>query len=183
MEWAVIVSAVFLIIASNYLTNRIGESHYREKDEIYDLFHSILPDVSDYEGYYFVIFTIILAVLFLQLTTKNKIEFGLKLLIIWLMRAITISVTILPPHEKCSTPVNDLGSVLNGGCHDKIFSGHTASLALLSIYLVRQKILSTPIAVLLNTVNVASILLTRGHYTVDIVIALFITYFVYEMDV
>ncbi len=180
MEWIISIISILVIIFSNYLTNRIGEEHYRKTTAIYDLFHSLLPDWHDYEGLFEVVFGVILILLFFLLSGPNKVDFFTKLIIIWLIRSITISVTILPPHEKCNVPFNHI-SMLSGGCHDKIFSGHTASLFLATLLLMKQRTLSIPTAVMLNAANVFFILITRGHYTVDIILALFITYFVNTM--
>jgi PAP2 superfamily C-terminal len=177
MELILIPLGVLLIFFSNYLTNRLGENHYRESNEIYDLFFSYLPDLHPYESTYSVTFGIFLILSFLLLNFSNKKEFATKLFIIFLIRAITIPTTILPPSYS-SCDFDSFVSTVNGGCYDRIFSGHTAAGLLMTIFLVKQGILNLSTAILLNVVNIFAILSTRAHYSIDIVIALFITYFV-----
>jgi hypothetical protein len=98
-------------------------------------------------------------------------------IVIFMIRSVTTIVTILPKHKECK--IEDK-LIFVGGCHDKIFSGHFVSVFLATILYLKNKWISMPILVLINIINSVSILLSRGHYTIDIIVAFFVTLFVYQ---
>jgi len=108
-------------------------------------------------------------------------EFFGKFLIILLVRALTIVSTILPKHEKCDDNLNWY-DYIRGQCYDKVFSGHISFVLLLCLIMLREKILSVPTFFAILTTQFASIILTRSHYTVDVILGIVITYLVYDGD-
>ena len=116
--------------------------------------------------------------------------------IIYYYRAITMAVTVLPKPDmryECRPRVEHLTgliivervlTIISGGglsingrhvlCCDYIFSGHTANLTLILSYLVASRALHT-LSLLLSVLGVTSLLLGRGHYTIDVVVAYYIT--------
>ena len=88
-------------------------------------------------------------------------------------RALSFSSTLLPDSSQtCHT------SIFTGSCYDLIYSGHVM-IMLLSILLGQHFFVLHPIinAIFLVDLAVTSILVivTRNHYTVDVVIALLMT--------
>merc|ERR1711974_154936 len=82
--------------------------------------------------------------------------------------------------QRVLTILSGGGLSINGKhvlCGDYIFSGHTATL-LLSYLVVRQysgsRALQT-VCLLLSVLGVTFLLLGRGHYTIDVVVAYYIT--------
>ncbi|KAG0182316.1 sphingomyelin synthase [Apophysomyces sp. BC1034] len=137
-------------------------------------------------------------------------NWSLRLLLLrrWLMimgalyvfRGITLLVTTLPSplFENCEPPEVELtGSfgerlaflfiMITGNassCTDNIFSGHTAAMiSCVMIWRIHSRchwILSW-IAYLTVTASILMMCFTRFHYTVDIVLALFITYMAWRI--
>jgi len=62
-----------------------------------------------------------------------------------------------------------------GGCHDKMFSGHTTVAILSSLFLVKYYPEYILHIALLNVVLLLSIISSRDHYTIDVLIALIIS--------
>ncbi|KAI9228256.1 MAG: hypothetical protein DHS80DRAFT_6277, partial [Piptocephalis tieghemiana] len=123
--------------------------------------------------------------------------------IFWIMgalywyRAITLTVTTLPAtHQDCPPVITNgfsFGGALKasidmifGGvkaCTDNIFSGHTMFL-MTCVFQWRMYCRFKPFAWLVYAIALAGILLidfTRLHYTVDIVLAMFITWGAYTI--
>lgn len=95
-----------------------------------------------------------------------------------LMRAAATAVTILPPaYEGCHSDY----LLLRGGCYDKVFSGHTAYQLLAALHARRLAfpagrknayaayLLFVPVLV-----EACLLVATREHYTVDVLIAVFL---------
>jgi hypothetical protein len=116
---------------------------------------------------------------------------------LYLYRAVTISVTTLPPPRKCepvmlasTTPVLDVfwtGIRMFTGdikaCTDNIFSGHTMILVSCALHwriYVRRKYIAYYVYVHM-LVGIYTIVATNMHYTVDVILAMFITYGMYAI--
>lgn len=94
-----------------------------------------------------------------------------------LCRVLCSASTILPPlknyHDKYR-----LGGI-NGTGTEYIFSGHASYSALTAIYLYRKSLVSLPVLIIYNLISQLLIVLTRNHYTVDVVLAWIITPLIY----
>ncbi|KAI7832154.1 hypothetical protein BX661DRAFT_179901 [Kickxella alabastrina] len=115
--------------------------------------------------------------------------------ILYFIRSITISVTTLPPSiNTCeitvpqsmwqvikATPDILAGNI--GQCTDKIFSGHTAILVISTLFWLRYATHWAFIAysVVHTFIGIMSVLTTRYHYTVDVVLGFLLTYFVHHV--
>ena len=185
MELLYFLILLIFIIISNYITLKIGNKFYKDKEnvELFDIFHIVLPDFIEYS---FIInyITIILATLSLFFLSNNSltIEFITKFIVIMLIRSITILSTILPRHKECDVET-DATSILFGGCYDKIFSAHTSFILLLTLLYFREHIINMPTLIGLNAANILLILSTRSHYTVDVLLAIFVTSTIYKINV
>jgi hypothetical protein len=178
MNWVYIPLVIF-IFASNYFTNLIGDKFYKNENiKLYDASHILLPDLHDYRGIYDTLFYLFM-ISILLLSNKGKIEFIRELIIIYFIRSITIIFTILPKHDKCEhTP--DILTYISGGCFDKVFSGHTTFVMLLTFFLMRENFINLPMVIGINVANIIGILAIRSHYSVDVLLAGIITFFVYK---
>ncbi|KAJ1792821.1 hypothetical protein LPJ62_000622 [Coemansia sp. RSA 2167] len=119
---------------------------------------------------------------------------GWMVTLLYLLRSITISVTTVPPSTPLcqiapaqtawqlirATPDILAGSV--GQCTDKIFSGHTTILFISFLFWRRYATHWAFIAysAVHTTVGITTVLMARYHYTVDVVIALLLTFFVHH---
>ena len=171
------------IFVSNYLTHVFGKQFYESQTnngKIFDILHEITPDLHDYRAYNDIILGLTIVSFFFVPFTLIQ-EFLGKFILIMFVRALTIVSTILPKHEKCE-PKLDWIQMVKGQCYDKVFSGHTAFVLLATLIFLREGIIGLPMFFLVNLLNMTSIILTRSHYTIDIILAVVITYLVYDGD-
>jgi hypothetical protein len=174
-----------LIVTSNYWTHELGMAFYDKTEnngKVFDLLHSFTPDLSDYKPYNDIIVSAIgLSFLFIPKGVELFKEFAAKFILIMVIRALTTVSTILPKHEKCdATP--KFSRYWRGQCFDKVFSGHTSFVLLATLIYLREGILGWPGFLGINLANITGIILTRSHYTLDIVLAILITLLVYDGD-
>ena len=175
---------ILVILISNYATLKIGSYHYKNLDKctLFDIFHKILPDLYDYHYLVDLIGLCGLVSLFFVSNESLTIEFISKFTIIMFIRAFTIVSTILPKHEVCKDTF-DIRSYFLGGCYDKIFSGHTSFMLLLTLLYYREHIINEFSLIGINAINILLILATRSHYTVDILLAIFVTTTIYNVKI
>jgi hypothetical protein len=93
------------------------------------------------------------------------------------MRPILFSSTLLPDSSQSCLTSKTIGS-----CFDLIFSGHS-SIMFLSTYILRDYFFISSFAYYLlqfnNLFTSFLIILCRNHYTVDVLLAIIITHYVY----
>lgn len=165
-----------------YYVNTIGEVHYGETPpKIWDVCHKYLPNLYRL-GY---LSDLLPSLLFIPLLfSPDKIpdvlsEYIKYYPIIVILRSIMIFVTIMPKYKRCKHSGITWKSYVFGHCYDKIFSGHTAFIFLLTLIYLKHGVLNIHQVILINMVNSFMILSNRGHYTIDILVAYCITYMVY----
>lgn len=181
--WVLFLASI--IVTSNYWTHELGMAFYDKTEnngKVFDLLHSITPDMSDLKQYNdIVVSAVALSFLFVSNGVELFKEFAAKFILIMVIRALTTISTILPKHEKCdATP--RWSRYIRGQCYDKVFSGHTSFVLLATLIYLREGILGWPGFIGINLANITGIILTRSHYTVDIVLAILITLLVYDGD-
>lgn len=177
-----LVATIFL---SNYFTHQLGKNFYEGKirdGEVFDILHEITPDLHHLNGMNdIVMIGLIISFFFIPNNIEIIKEFTGKFLLIMFVRALTIVSTILPKHKQCEAQLGWL-QMIKGQCYDKVFSGHTAFVLLATLIYLREGIINIPIFIALNLFNIISIILVRAHYTIDIILAIVITYLVYDGD-
>lgn len=173
------------IFASNYITHLLGKWHYEHNEpdgKIFDILHHITPDLQVYAKYNDTILVLtILSFLFVPKSVSILKEFLAKFILIMFVRALTTMSTILPKQSECRSEMGWI-NMFKGQCYDKVFSGHTAFVLLATLIYLRENIISVPVFFLVNLLNITSIILTRSHYTIDVILAIVITYLVYDGD-
>lgn len=158
------------ITGHNYYDNR--QKSKKIEPKIYDIVHKFLPDLYIYEDLHNIITLIFIIPLFFNI--KIFKEFLGYIIVIFCIRSITTNITILPKYKKCKE------QSMFGGCYDKIFSGHFTVVFLATLLYFKYKWINLNILILINFINSLSILLVRGHYTIDLIIAFFITLCIYQ---
>ena len=184
LRFVYIATIISFIYAIQYLIQRWGKEHYEDKvgKDIFDITHKNSPNLYKYAWVANIIPLAMLLVLFFGAKESDLIaEFFFKFLFILIIRALVGISTILPKHEDCEVKFN-LQFLLEGGCYDKLFSGHTAIVALISVLLARDGFMSSGIFWLINAVNMGLIVLTRAHYTADVLLGFVIAYLVGNGD-
>jgi len=178
----VILYLVYSHFINSYLHN-IGKDHYNDEARVYDICHIHLPNYEKYEF----IGNIYIAIVFLFILYKPSktvsIIFDLLAFIIpiYFIRSILTLITVLPKSSECK--YNPSFAFINGGCYDKIFSGHTAIIFVLTLLLNKYKIINFASLIILNIINVSIILLTRTHYTIDVIVSFLVSYIMYTNNI
>ena len=101
-------------------------------------------------------------------------------IIIFILKIILSSVTILPdPSSKCKDNINNNFKLFfYGGCYDLIFSIHMALCLLILSFLKKNNIINHQICILIAIIQATLIILTHNHYTVDVLLAFIVVPFV-----
>jgi hypothetical protein len=163
-------------IANEYYTSRIDNNKLNPK--IYDISHKLLPNLYNYEMISNLVTTLFILPLGFNIPLLYEfLGFIIPLLII---RSITTHLTILPKTKHCD--VNN-SSPFFGGCYDKIFSGHFSVVFLATLLYKKYNLIDDFSLLSINLINSFFILFTRAHYTIDIVVAFFVTLFVYQNNI
>jgi hypothetical protein len=101
--------------------------------------------------------------------TKSLAEILLIMGITQIFRCLCSLSTALPPLKQYSEKYR-LGGI-NGSGSEYIFSGHASYSALGAIYLYKKEFIGIFPLLIYNLISQFAIVVTRNHYTVDIVLA------------
>ena len=136
---------------------------------LHDFFHDILPDLSywvNWRDYILPLF--FLPILFTAHPLKVILQFIEGFMYIITLKAITIFFTFLPPSNPGCSQKKQVNH-----CFHQMFSGHNSLVVLLCIlymFHVREKGIKM-IFILLTILYSFFILMTRAHYTVDVIVS------------
>jgi hypothetical protein len=179
---------VILIIIILLITNIIvfyNENHYesyydtriknnKTSPKVYDIGHKYLPNISHYE--YIINILLILSACIFFIYPNMFVKFCILFLVIIIIRLITVQLTVLPKTNCTIKPT----IVLSGYCYDKIFSGHTAFICLITLFLFNLKKISIFTLFIINVLFGLLIIATRSHYTIDVVFAFIVTLLIFQ---
>jgi hypothetical protein len=178
-----IAFVIGIIVFSSYVTDEIGIAFYELQDnekKIFDMIHAITPDLHMHEEYVNIIpFCILFSFFFIPNGVELSKNFASMFFLVCILRSLTIMTTILPKHEKCSKRFH-WSNIFHGQCYDKVFSGHTSFVFLASLVFFEAGLISFPFVISMNFIEAAIILLTRSHYTVDVLLAYMVSYMVFQ---
>jgi hypothetical protein len=161
----------------HYYDERINENKTRPK--VYDLGHRYMPDWHDMKIAN--VLMDVLPILPLFLGWNVVYTFLGYIPFLFMIRWITTLVTILPKYKKCDDSKFTMSLGLFGHCYDKIFSGHFAVSVLLSCIVYSKGIISNLwIIIIYNFLVAFLIIATRAHYTIDIIVSIFVVFVVYQ---
>jgi hypothetical protein len=182
----IIVCIIVYLVYSHFInkiTQNIGTNHYNDEDRVYDICHKYLPNYEKYEiiGNIYIIFVCFFTFIKPSKTISIFFELAAFIIPIYLIRSILTLITVLPKSSQCE--YNPKYAFINGACYDKIFSGHTAIIFILTLLLNKYNIINFLTVMVLNIVNVSIILLTRTHYTIDIIVSFLVSYIMYTNNI
>ena len=153
-------SSLCCVISANLIKN--------DPVKIIDIVHHNLPFLNvKYLSDFLVLSEIVLAVTLIDKDTLSELFFIMG--ITQFFRALCSLSTVLPPLKSYSEKIR-LGGI-NGTGTEYIFSGHASYSAISAIYLYKKEILNFPFLFFYNLVSQFCIIITRNHYTVEIVLA------------
>ena len=167
-------------LGSNFYNQRLKSKKVNPK--VFDIAHKYLPDLSTNKLLRDVTNILVFApFLFGGKVVQEHMSFFIMIL---LVRSIFNMTTILPKHKTCKDESYTFYNVIFGHCYDKVFSGHFSSSVLLSLILLKHGIVTNVWShIAFNAVNAVMILLLRGHYTIDLLVAYFVTLVFYQNNI
>ena len=135
---------------------------------IVDFVHEYLPTInSTYLSDILVLIQVLSAILVMNLNQLN--EMFLLMSCVQFLRAICLASTVLPPLRSYDEKYRMGG--LNGSGTEYIFSGHASYSALTAIYLYTTNTVSLPFLIAYNLCSQYTIIATKNHYTIDVILA------------
>jgi hypothetical protein len=183
----VAIMTIIYCISSKYVYHHLenkSEVFYdnvklKQKTKVYDIIHHNLPSMRNLSIIVEAIPFILLAfILFIDLKLfYNVVGF---LITIFIFRLFIINFTILPKDKKCDIKNT---SVYNGGCYDKVYSGHFSVVFISLLVLHKNKYINFFTLVSLSMIVSFLLILTRAHYTIDIVVAFLIVIIVCQNNI
>ena len=180
---SILILLYFVIFGLNklnlYHLETKSERFYQKKEnykKVQDIFHDILPHIEHFE-YVSDIITVSVIVYLAIIRFDLLYHLGGLVFTLTLLRQFIIQMTILPKNTVCDIKNT---SMIRGGCYDKIFSGHFGITFLTTLVLLENGLINKFIALLINIVNGIFILLSRNHYTIDIIVSIFVVIIIYQ---
>jgi hypothetical protein len=155
-----------------YYISRISNNKVTPK--VYDIGHKYLPNIEKYEYIINIILGIACIVFFMY--PKIFVPFSILFMIIYIIRLFTVQLTVLPKTTCSIKSTIDL----SGYCYDKIFSGHTAFLCLITLFLFNLNKISVFTLLFINILYGLLIIASRAHYTIDVFIAYIVTFSIFQ---
>ncbi len=180
-----VIILISVSISSWIYTQKIVDKYNLNIKPLYDIGHVLLPNLSEYYLLTdFFVSILVIAVFILYYKDTKLTTFILMAMTIFLMKYIIQILTILPDptvNLSCKTRHNFIFKFIFGNCNDMMFSGHTA-ISILCLIFLMEKIKGIMIYLYIFLVVFVAILsiAVRNHYTIDVVMAFFVVYFVWH---
>ena len=175
--------ALIIHVVTIYIThNRIKRNKQQFRKPLYDVIHhntnnySHLSKIIDFSSLIFLIPFI--KSYKEQQCIEVSLYFACAFSIVIILRSFALLATDMPSCDVECNPHNlDIYNVFFGHCHDKLFSGHSSFTLLACLIAYKYNYLSTNQFTgmfLLQMLYAFSIIITRGHYTVDVLLSYYI---------
>ena len=174
----IIVAILFHLYVTNITYNRIisNGTHYRRP--LNDIIHSNTHDLSKYSNQIDKLLLIFVIPFIINYKKEPIIHFMNIFSIIIILRSTALLMTDIPTSDKTCDPHNfTTYNLFFGHCSDKIFSGHTSFTLLTVLVMYKFKIVSNSTLILfalLQIIYSLIIILTRCHYSVDVLLCYYI---------
>ena len=175
-----IVSMVILLILAVMLT--LWLAHGQEvanikypRAPLFDRIHVALPELPKLRWIVHVMPLLLLVAVIATLQPLVTVNMLTIYAVVLLLRSAAFWLTRMPPPRQQCEPYS-LGGVYLGGCSDMMYSGHTSMIVLSALFLVTysDNIGLSIVSVVFALMALMLLLMTRHHYSSDIVIALYI---------
>lgn len=177
----------FIILVLSYITHIKGKEFYNNRvkngkttQKVYDISHKYLPNLS-HNNLAWAIMHIFATITPFIFGTEVITDMAIFMPVIFIIRGICSNVTILPKDKTCDDSKFGFNNLFLGHCYDKIFSGHFATTIMLSLILFTRNILGIIPLFLFNLINAFLILATRSHYTIDLIVSIFVVVTLYSI--
>jgi len=191
---SIFLSIIFVLTcASGVLSSLYAWNNQTDGVVIADLFHKLLPDISNVFAFPNVIFP--LQSLLALISTKEEhfqrvAQFVFLNCVVLTLRSVAITLTVLPnaiTKDFCSKRPDNVFEIIeyiftHGTCGDFCFSGHTttSTLTYLTVVKYSKNTVQKAAQLFLLVVMVFVLLSMRWHYSIDCFVALLLSYFIFE---
>ena len=181
-----IVLFVLMHTCLTYLVYHQGRSFYANRidkcasPKVYDIGHKVLPDLHGSRMAHATIEMMTLLPIVLAYAWNLK-DFYRLFAIVVAIRWVTTLVTILPKHKHCDDTAMGFHNFMHGHCYDKVFSGHFAASLLMALMLYRSGRVPAWALVAYQAVHALLIIAVRNHYTIDLLVSVFVVMTVLAM--
>jgi hypothetical protein len=160
------------ISGKTFYEKRIKNNNKHQK--IFDICHKYLPNYSKSNAICVVYNSLLLFPFFWK--PQITYDFFSYIIPIVSFRYIVSNSTILPKQKHHDDEYFGLINILNGHAYDKLFSGHISCTIIISMILHEKNIITNKFYLYLyNFIVGLLILISRGHYTVDVLIGAYIS--------
>jgi hypothetical protein len=172
------VLSIVLYFLANMHTFNIGVQ--QDMPPLHDDLHNILPDLSKYpiiRDILLIMFLIPLCLLKNETRIKIIAECFEMFMVIVTLKAITIFFTFLPPSNTHCHETHQVNHA-----YHQIFSGHNSFVFLLVLLYIKygsSSALATSLFLLSSFAYAIIILMTRCHYTVDVILSFIVVYLLF----
>lgn len=159
--------SVFMYLISSFLCMITGRNIKNSEFEIRDCLHIRFQTFElDYLGDIMVLFQLIYTLFILE-NMEELYEFCTVMSIVQCLKMICTSSTVLPPLKNYSDKIRLWG--INGSGTEYIFSGHASYSAVCFMILLRRNY-SLPFLIFYNFCSQFFIIISKNHYTVDVLL-------------
>lgn len=163
------ISCLTCILSSRFIKNH--------NTKIVDIIHNNFRIFKYHHSSDFLIFLqILFGIIKLEIYTIKEIL--LLMSIIQFLRSICSITTVLPPLKNYKDKIRFGG--LNGYGTEYIFSGHASYSAVTTLFLYSENILGFYTLFLYNCISQLLIVVSRNHYTIDVLLAWIISSLLYS---
>ncbi len=174
-----LIIALLIHLYITYLTHkRVKENGTVKRRPLNDLIHTHTPNLNKYS----ILMDVLLFIFVVPFLINFKIaaikQFINIFSIIIILRSFAILITDIPSSDKECDPHNiTIYNLIFGHCSDKIFSNHTAFTILAILVIYNFNILNNNHTLILGIFQILyalGIILTRCHYSVDVLLSYYI---------
>jgi len=167
---------------ASYVFNKGMEIQLLKQEPLYDIIQQTFPNLQSIRFLPEILHVVPVILLSCYVALYRHIQclesFMIKHGSLMLIRGFCFSATLLPDSSQMCHLSNHFG-----GCFDLIFSGHSTIMFLSTLLLCQYFPIASQWKVLLHANNIITsimIILCRNHYTIDVLISLMLTYFIWR---
>lgn len=183
----ILLVVVIHILATEFTYNKGSKLTLLTKDNYYDIIHH---NFEDYSAFHYTKNIITGSFLLPFLFNLDKVRLDLfkdilKIVpLIIILRSLFTSVTIFPatrengPNNEKNKNIPNVPFIdyFIGDNYDRMFSGHISFSIILSYLAIKLNLVTLPLIILANLIHAFVIVVTRSHYTIDVLNSSIITY-------
>ena len=175
-----IVGIVVAIVFTLLLAHQQEGCRVEEMAPLEDRLHAAIPQVQKARWVVHLLPLVAAILVLVHVPGIHAVRLVQVYALLLALRALTFWVTRLPAPRAGCKPYTMVGVRL-GGCSDMMYSGHTTLLVLSTLFILfygSSTWLKGVIAIL-AAAGVSLVLLTRHHYTADVMVAIIISTFAF----